>query len=108
MALVLAGVAMAGAVAAAVVDPTTARWFPQCPLHRFTGLECPGCGTARAVHALAHGDWRAAWHYNAMLFAAIPFLAAIVLRPRWARHPAVPWTVFAVLLLWGIVRNLVR
>ena len=98
-------VSLGGFWAAAFVDPVTAEWFPQCPVHRYTGLDCPGCGTARALHALVRGDWRAAWRYNAILFAAIPFLAAIVVRPRWAKRPAVAWSVFAVLAGWMVLRN---
>ena len=106
--LFMLAVCVAGFLMAAFVDPVTARWFPQCPVHRFTGLDCPGCGTARAIHALARGDLRSAWHFNAIIFAAIPFLAAIVIRPRWAKRPAIAWSVFAVAVGWMVLRNLAK
>lgn len=108
MALLMVVLGAAGLLAAAFFDPVATRWFPKCPLFQFTGLKCPGCGTARALHALAHGDWRAAWRYNAILFAAIPFLAAIVVRPKWARRPAVAWGAFAVAVGWMALRNLLE
>ncbi len=98
----LAGI---GIVAAATVDPERAVWFPKCPIHHFTGLDCPGCGTARAVHALAHGDWKAAFRHNAILFAAVPFLLGIIAHPPWARSPKVVGAVFAAVVGWTVVRN---
>ena len=41
----------------------------------FTGLECPGCGSQRAIHSLLNGDLVAAVHYNALTVAAIPYIA---------------------------------
>ncbi|MDE7397749.1 MAG: DUF2752 domain-containing protein, partial [Muribaculum sp.] len=35
----------------AVFDPTL-PWFPKCLFRQLTGLECPGCGSQRAIHAL--------------------------------------------------------
>src|SRR5437764_832981 len=66
-------VAAAGFVAA--VPPHGQPFYPACPLHRFTGLWCPLCGSTRAVHAMLTGDVRAALHDNALLFLAAPVLA---------------------------------
>ena len=47
-----------------------------CTMRRLTGLNCPGCGLTRSFIALAHGDLRSAWSYNAagaFWFAAIAF-----------------------------------
>ena len=46
--------------------------FAICPLRRFTGLPCPGCGMTRAFAHLAKGEWTAALrdHPLAPLFAA--------------------------------------
>lgn len=98
----LAGI---GIVAAATVDPERAVWFPKCPIHHFTGLDCPGCGTARAIHALAHGAWKEAFRHNAILFVAVPFLIGIIAHPRWARSPKVAGAVFAAVVGWTVVRN---
>ncbi|HEX8006255.1 MAG TPA: DUF2752 domain-containing protein, partial [Trebonia sp.] len=55
-------VAATGYVAA--VDPNAAGHYPLCPFLAVSGFYCPGCGTLRAVHALAHGDPLAALGLN--------------------------------------------
>lgn len=98
-------------------DPATAGFFPRCPSKYFFGYDCPGCGSQRALHALLHGDFAAAFAYNAYLFFIIPFLFlfffSYVFRNRFPRlHAAVDSTVSAVIVLvltiaWWIVRNLI-
>src|SRR5690349_10871222 len=48
----------AGGVLAVVglVDPNQPGHYPTCPFLAVTGYWCPGCGSLRALHALAHGD----------------------------------------------------
>lgn len=41
--------------------------FPPCLFHRLTGLNCPGCGMQRFVHALTNGHPIEAIAYNAFL-----------------------------------------
>jgi hypothetical protein len=49
-------------------------WYPPCPFHALTGLNCPGCGSARTVHALAHGEWARALAQNPLLVLLLPLL----------------------------------
>jgi len=63
----------AGAFVIGYFNPTTAGFFPVCPLHYLTGIHCPGCGLTRGFHALFHGDVLIALHFNALL----PFYAFI-------------------------------
>ncbi|MFD0477703.1 DUF2752 domain-containing protein [Nonomuraea thailandensis] len=58
--------AAAGAVFAVVgvIDPNEPGHYPTCPFLWATGLYCPGCGTLRTVHALAHLDPVAALGLN--------------------------------------------
>nr|WP_033258769.1 DUF2752 domain-containing protein [Kitasatospora sp. SID7827] len=51
------------------------QWLPFCPWRRLTGLQCPGCGGTRMAYDLLHGDLLAAWHDNAAVLLAIPFIA---------------------------------
>lgn len=106
------------AVIAAVyyfVDPSGSRWMPRCMFHTLTGWDCPGCGSQRMIHALLHGDLRAAWHHNAFLLVSLPGLAWLMwleltcLRHQklYARVHSLP-VVIAVCLsivVWTIGRN---
>ncbi|WP_380906181.1 DUF2752 domain-containing protein [Sphingobacterium suaedae] len=72
----LGGMAMCGVVYIYYTfDPSAHGWFPRCPMKALTGLECPGCGSQRAIHALLHGDVRRAFQHNALLLPFIPYLA---------------------------------
>lgn len=57
----------AGFGAVGYFDPTTAGFFPVCPLFTLTGIACPGCGLTRAFHSLFHGDLLGALDHNALL-----------------------------------------
>ncbi len=57
----------AGAFVVGYFNPTTAGFFPVCPLYYLTGIHCPGCGLTRGFHALFHGDVLTALHFNALL-----------------------------------------
>lgn len=37
-----------------------------CPFRLLTGWDCPGCGTTRAASAVLHGEFVAAFRYNAL------------------------------------------
>lgn len=114
--LSIAAVAAVGIfVLYALVDPAT-HLFPRCMFKSLTGWDCPGCGSQRAIHALLHGDFAAAWHFNALLVAAMPVvvLLAIVQLTR-RHHPRLYntlnsrtaiWTALIVLVAWGVGRNL--
>ena len=55
-------------------NPTGNAYFPKCPLKQVTGLECPGCGSQRAVHHLLNFDIGASMDQNPMLVLSIPYL----------------------------------
>lgn len=61
-----------------------------CPLHRYTGLPCPGCGVTRALVWTSHGGLREALGANpavVILFPLLVVLAAsvVVPGPTWSR-----------------------
>ncbi len=92
--------------------------LPRCLVKTLTGWSCPGCGLQRAVGALLHGDWRAAYAYNRFLFLLSPYLAALLavwLAPwgkrkarcrRLLTHPVLLVLLFVATMLWMVVRNL--
>lgn len=104
---VLAGVLAAGVVILYRFDPATVHGYPPCVFHALTGLQCPGCGTTRALHHLLHGDIAGAFRLNAMLFVLVPFGAMAATSRRFATHPLTGWGAVVVTVMWWIGRNLV-
>ena len=109
--------AVAGAFAyVGAVDPDEPGHYPVCPLLRYTGLYCPGCGGLRSAHAFIHGDLPTALHDNAP--AVVAYLGFAVVWTVWVVRAArgrplridlgpVPmWTAGALMLVFTIVRNL--
>jgi Protein of unknown function (DUF2752) len=100
----------------AVVDPNQSGHYPTCPLKFLTGLDCPGCGGLRSVHALATGHPVQALDNNALavcLFPMVIFLWAVWARRSWTgdhRRASVPprllYAIYAVGILFAVVRNL--
>ncbi len=97
-------------------DPATHRFFPGCTFHKLTGLNCPGCGATRSLHALLHGDFLTALRDNALFIAAMLFITA---RGGWfvlnhfrgrANGNFFPvkflWPLLAATVLFGVLRNL--
>ncbi len=58
-----------------VFNPELDSFFPECLFHTLFALDCPGCGSQRAINSLSHGDFLKAADYNIMLVMSIPFLA---------------------------------
>lgn len=113
-----AGVALATAAVVTtlgVVDPNAPGHYPPCPWLFLTGTYCPGCGTLRAVHALAHGDVATALARNPIAVIASVWLAGWFLvwthrqwtgRQRTTMAPAwVLYTLLGVVLAYWVLRN---
>jgi hypothetical protein len=94
--------------------PATSNFYPLCAFKLLTGLDCPGCGSTRALHALLHGRFEEAFRFNPILFAFLIvglFALPSFLRgetPRFLRTRWFGWTSVCVLCAWGIVRNVYR
>jgi hypothetical protein len=108
--------AVVGTAVLAVVDPS-ARNVPLCPLKAITGLDCPFCGSLRAVHALTQLDVTTALDHNAVFTLSVPLLVAGwviwfvtsrgVTAPGWWRStPALRIGLGAFMLTFAVVRNL--
>jgi hypothetical protein len=112
-----AGALLAATAAALMLffcDPARVPIYPQCLFHQVTGLDCPGCGSLRALHALLHGNMAAALRFNAFLVLSLPLfagLAVVFLRRKktgspFQIRPAWLWLYLAAFVIFGIVRNL--
>jgi hypothetical protein len=116
---VLLTIFVVGSLALAAVlfffDPSRVPIYPTCAFHRVTGLDCPGCGTLRAMHQLLHGNFLAALHFNAFVVLSLPVFAwvafrfvrhelkgkpEVVVRQRWM------WMYLGLWLAFAIVREL--
>ncbi len=108
---------MTGAFAVGYFNPTTAGFFPACPFHTLTGLNCPGCGLTRGFHALLHGDVLTALYFNALLPVYVLFflylfvlLGSVLVRGRGLEFRNFsPYSIYAFLaltLVFSVIRNL--
>ncbi|MCM1377924.1 MAG: DUF2752 domain-containing protein [Clostridium sp.] len=59
-------------------NPTDYVWMPKCMLKQLTGLECPGCGSQRFIHAMLHGNIAAAWRVNPYLMVMFPYMLILL------------------------------
>jgi hypothetical protein len=55
-----------------------------CPIHAVTGLDCPGCGSTRALGALTRLDLWSALDQNVLVPLALLFVAAAWATWTWA------------------------
>lgn len=55
-------------------NPEVSKFFPPCMFHYFTGFDCPGCGSQRAIHYLLHLQIKEAFLRNPLLVISIPYL----------------------------------
>lgn len=98
-----------------IVTQLTAFRIP-CMFQTITGLACPGCGVSHFCIRLLHLDFAGAARENLALAVLLPiWCAALLLRiiwhPQWLAKDSrgeklLLWGSVAVLLLFGVVRNL--
>ena len=111
----IGGVAAAGTVLLGLGNPNTTH-VPLCPLKAITGLDCPFCGSLRAVHSLTHLDIRGALDHNLVFTASVPFLVVgWIMWLRWGltghgSKPALPtWVKASIvvgLVTFMVIRNI--
>lgn len=94
--------------------PTQYSFYPQCPIHHYFGILCPGCGTTRALAALLNGRIAEAMHFNPLttllLPAALLWTLYRILSPK-RRHdplhlpPEALYPLMVIAAIFTIVRN---
>lgn len=99
-------------------NPEMYHFFPECPFHKYFHLDCPGCGSQRAVHALLHGDVITALDYNVLLVLSIPLLMVHFSLKAYSYfthkniglkfwyNPNTPKIIFVIVVLFWITRNI--
>jgi uncharacterized protein DUF2752 len=107
---------LAGALYLFTFEPGRTGFFPVCIFRLLTGLQCPGCGSTRAMHQILHGHLATAFTLNPLLLVSIPFLlfaflrySVIVMRGGVPRQNVLPASViyglFVVVVSFWIFRN---
>lgn len=66
---------LAGALVLYFFPPAETWWYPKCPSWVIFGIYCPGCGTARALWCLVHGDFLGACRKNIVMVLTLPLMA---------------------------------
>ncbi len=111
-AALLAPVVFIGVLSAVRAATSLGLATPSCPVHSLTGLDCPGCGTTRALEALSRFDVPAALDHNALLLLALVFGATAWVRVTmrkgvpFANHAFSIRAVFFLAGLFMLLRNI--
>ena len=116
MAVALWGALTGAAAYLFFFEPGRTGFFPVCPFRALTGLNCPGCGTARGLHQLLHGNVLTAFELNPLLVLTLPVLAYILISytrfaitgramPQVAFSPKYVWLLSALVLGFWVFRN---
>jgi hypothetical protein len=99
------------------IDPSTFAYFPKCPFLFITHLECPGCGSQRAIHQLLHLNVAGALKLNLLLVLFLPLLTSHFIlsvisyfskkeyRINLLYHKTTPYIIFTITLIFWILRN---
>ncbi|WP_350278979.1 DUF2752 domain-containing protein [Kribbella sp. HUAS MG21] len=122
----LSAVGVGGFALAGVYQLSGGRIGIPCILHATTGLDCPLCGSTRMAAALLRGDLAAAWNFNAVVLVLGPLIGVAVgyqvlawtleslrlvklprLRMSSRTSDRLLTAVIALLVVFGVVRNLV-
>ncbi len=100
----------------AFVNPLEQLGWLRCPVNLTTGLYCPGCGSLRAIHALLNGELLSALSYNVLAVVVLPMLLVVGIRSLFRVlsgrtiilqvHPLLAWSVFGIVIVFSILRNL--
>lgn len=87
----------------------------QCPIHHFTGINCPGCGTTRLMESIFFDfNLYQAFRWNPFVFTMTPPLYALYIHQTvvylknghlsfWIDKILIAFII--LLLLFGIIRN---
>lgn len=99
------------------LDPSTFSFFPKCPFLLLTHLECPGCGSQRAIHELLHLNFFGALRFNLLLVIFLPlliyhfilkvisYLSKKEYRINLLYHKSIPYIILIFTLIFWILRN---
>lgn len=92
--------------------------FLRCPSNLLFKINCPGCGTQRAIHHLLHLEITEAFHFNALfvLFSPLILVVFLLLIYNFIFNKSVKIpllsnkyfliTLLVIIVLFGVLRNI--
>lgn len=117
--LVIVFLLLVGSLLYYIFSPEESDFFPKCTFHTLTGLDCPGCGSQRAIHHLLHLRIKEAFLSNPLLMLVIPYIILCLYmeyfggKERFSKIRKVIyskyaiWGILTIILLFWIIRNIV-
>ncbi len=101
-----------------VFNPYTDNFFPKCVFYKYTGYQCPGCGSQRTIYNLLHFHFYDAVKENLLLVLSIPYLILLayfdIFPPKTKKLVKVRdnffglisvWIIFFLILFYWVIRN---
>ena len=98
--------------------PSGLPWMPPCFFHRYTGMDCAGCGMTRAAYAALNGEIAKAFRFNPVGMILLPLaMVGVALEAiGWVRGEPLPvrlhfgaktgWILVVIILSFWILRNI--
>jgi hypothetical protein len=98
--------------------PDRYSFYPSCPIYLYLHVQCPGCGTTRALSALVHGHLTEALHLNPLTTLLLPLALLYATHHLWKQRRSIQtltvpnpprYAVYALLVIatvFTIARNL--
>ena len=87
--LTLGQILALGALAVLVLSwvpwPSGLEGYTLCPLRRWTGIPCPGCGLTRSFRCLSHGQFEQAFELNPFGYVFYPLALGLASSLVWGR-----------------------
>ncbi|WP_170971171.1 DUF2752 domain-containing protein [Ilyomonas limi] len=93
-------------------NPLRYAFYPPCLFKKITTLDCPGCGSARALHSVLHGNILKAADYNLLVVLFMPVVICGLLYfctgrgERLWRALNKPLLYFLIICTFFILRNI--
>lgn len=86
-----------------------------CPIHYFTGLNCPACGATRLVISILNHQFYQAFRWNPLIFLSIPYYITALVgsgigytlkgrAPEWLGKSLVIYAIIMVVFM--VLRNM--
>ena len=93
------------------------HFYIPCPIHKLTGLYCPGCGLTRMLLSILKLDFYKALRYNPLLFIMLPFIIFFIIddvykfyqkkEPIYKKINDKVWYILIfILIVYGVLRNI--